>query len=299
MSPFPSTSTLPKMSSGLYSRYHRKSVAYVPSYGYNSPGDTSKVRRIPIVAQMNPASNTGAASAALSTRPSCPRLRLFPASLLRTGRIPGPEEGTTRRREDSSLCLKMFIILSVGREHLIENGEKTWVLLERPRIGRVGSSCANCEPRVRGSSIEIGQQMGVLYWSIRKEFLCPRVSLIPALWHRGRARLTICGFEASVDTARIAPRIRRTGRIGDMIMAKLNLQLRSVCLYRLIQRSQVGYSVPNLGLQHFYPLHALVIKLKLIRAPAAGSQTAIHAPVPYPIKFSSPLPHHAHIEDAK
>ncbi len=156
MSPFPFTSTLPKMSSGLYSRHHRKSAVHVPSYWYNLPGDTSEVRRIPVVAQMNPASNTGAACTALSTRPSCPRLRLSPASLLRKGRIPGPEEGTTRRREGSSLCLKMFIVLGVGREHLIENREKTRVLLERPRSGRVGGSRANCEPRVWGSSIEIG-----------------------------------------------------------------------------------------------------------------------------------------------
>ena len=86
-------------------------------------------------------------------------------------------------------------------------------------------------------------------------------------------------------------------------MAKLKLQLRSVCLYRLIQRSQVDCSVPNLGLQHFCPLHALVMfQLKLTRAPrAAGSSQTV--PSMHPCLTPSSLARHCPtmptIEDAK
>ena len=165
ISPWPSTSTLPKMSSGLGGRVSRKSaMLHRLGYSPNLPSDSPKIRRVPRIAQMHPPSDSGSSRAALGTGPAGPGACTPPTPRLYKAK-------PARRSKCLCLTLQLRIVGRMFCEDFVEDGEEARVALERVGGGRDGGCGANCEGRVWGCRVEVGEQQGVGYLRVWENFL--------------------------------------------------------------------------------------------------------------------------------
>lgn len=141
ISPLPSTSTLPRMSSGLDENKQKSADIQRVQLSFvtpNIPRNAPKVRRIPLIAQMDPAAHTRSSGTALGTRtprtsPGVPCVPcLYKCKPSRGGKCLG-------------LALQPRVVGGVFREHIVEDGEEARVALERIWCWRIGRCGANRE----------------------------------------------------------------------------------------------------------------------------------------------------------
>lgn len=133
------------------------------------PSNASKVRRVPLVAQVHPAASARTAGTALTARTasSCSagssaatlRSPLPPVGLREEGPA-GPKHGAAGAGESLCLAYEVLVMLGVFGEHVVEDLEEATVLPEGVR-GR-GDGCGRAYRKVVvwRIGVEIGQDVG-------------------------------------------------------------------------------------------------------------------------------------------
>lgn len=165
MMPLPSTSTLPRISSGLCSQSEMNPPGwYTQLQGSNPPGYPSKVGRITLIAQMNPSADS---------RPtSTPRRTGTTRASASPPVIPRCDEVEPRRRGQClGLALQTRIVDGVLGQHLVEDCQEAQVALERFGRRRDRRRGPYGQALLGGVGVKIRENMNLWVLRMRKDFL--------------------------------------------------------------------------------------------------------------------------------
>lgn len=214
--PLPSTSTLPRISSGLCPQSEMNPPAWhTRLQGSNLPGYPSKVGRIALIAQMNPSADsrpTGTPRRTGTTRTSAsPPV------------IPRCDEVEPRRRgQGLGLALQTWIVDGVLGQHLVEDGQEARVALERFGRWRDRRRGPYGQALLGGVGVKIRENMRIWVLRMRKHFL-QLFSMNTSLLTLTFGKLTMLGLEASVETPLAALDIRKAGlrRENNMLLKSI------------------------------------------------------------------------------
>jgi len=167
MLPLPSTSTLPRISSGLETPscqmcyFRTAACSHIPGY-------PSKVRRVACIAQVNPAAYSRSTSTALGTGTT--------GAGSTAALVPRLDEAKSSWRSKSQcLALQVWVVGGVPSQHLVEYGQEPVVSLEGVGSGWDSRGCANRERQLRRCRFKIREHVGIWLLRMREDFLQHRM----------------------------------------------------------------------------------------------------------------------------